>query len=492
MRLASVIRLSRWALGAVLALLLFTVFASLKVPPARSQGRESTPPPDIVFVQAPVVVTGELTKRFPRGSHLVRLSSDARPQKEANLTPNLFAAADPYVSPDASKVLFTAQKAAGARWQVWEMNADGSNQRQITHCAGDCSRPAYLPGSEIVFAVIAGKDSRANSQLFVSRADGSQVRQITFGPGNFQVETVLRDGRILVSAESLLGAPTNEPGNRFLYTIRSDGTGLALFRSDATSNPLGTGADELEDGAILFVTRGAPASPKSGGELAWIGPGAAHRTRITPQQPSFWSAQELDGNKLVVSKRGAGAGGTARFDLYSFDLSSRSLGKLIYSNPKFSSVQAVPLEPHPVPNHYLSILHLQQERGRVICLNAYLTADRPSGRLQGRIAKVRVRALSGGTRRDIILGEAPVEEDGSFYVSVPADQPIRFELLTASGRVMHAQRSWVWTRPGEDMGCAGCHDDKAQAPANHWPEALNRFDTPIVLGETIRAKATGR
>jgi hypothetical protein len=57
--------------------------------------------------------------------------------------------------------------------------------------------------------------------------------------------------------------------------------------------------------------------------------------------------------------------------------------------------------------------------------------------------------------------------------------------------LIRAQRSWIWARPGEDMGCAGCHDDKAQAPANHWPMALNRFDTPIVLGETSRAKATG-
>src|SRR5512143_3101685 len=142
MRLASVIRLSRWTLVAALCSLLVAVLASVKAPLARSQGREFVPPPDIVFVQAPAVVTGELTQRFPRGSHLIRLSPEARPHNEIDLTPDFFAVADPHVSPDASKILFSGQKTAAARWQVWEMNIDGSNQRQITHCPGNCLRPA--------------------------------------------------------------------------------------------------------------------------------------------------------------------------------------------------------------------------------------------------------------------------------------------------------------------------------------------------------------
>ncbi len=490
--MASVTKLSRWTLAVALCSLLSLVLVAVKSPVARSESRELAPPPDIIFVQAPTVVTGELTKRFPRGSRLIRLTPGARPQNEINLTLELFAAADPRVSSDATKVLFSGRKTVESSWQVWEMNADGSNQRQITHCASDCLRPAYLPGDEIVHSMNAKKSSGVNSELYVSREDGSEARQITFGPGNFQVETVLRDGRILVSAESLSGISAKGQSKRSLYAIRSDGTGLSLFRSDSRTNLLGTGAEELEDGAVLFVSRGVPASETSGGELAWIPPGVAHHSRITNQQSVFWSAQLLDGDALVVAKRSATASAKlSRYDLYSFDLSTRTVGKLIYRNPQFSSVQAVPLEPRPVPNRYLSILHPQQETGRVICLNSYLSADVPGGRLPEHIAKVRLLALEGDSRREVVLGEAPVEEDGSFYVSVPADRPIRFELLSKSGRLIRAQRSWIWTRRGEDMGCAGCHDDKAQAPSNHWPLALNRFDTPIVLGENSGAKATG-
>jgi Hydrazine synthase alpha subunit middle domain len=490
--LASVTKLSRWTLLAMSCLLLGIVLAAVKPPVSLSENADQTRLPDIIFVQAPTVVAGELTKRFPRGSRLVRLSPSARPQNEINLTPGFLAAADPRISADASTVLFSGQKTADTRWQVWEMNADGSNLRQITHCAGDCLMAAFLPGDEIVYSKIVGTEPREKSALFVAKADGSQAQQITFGPGNFQVETVLRDGRILVSADSLRAANARVNRPRSLYSIRSDGTGLTLFRSDSNTNLLGTGADELEDGAILFVSKEGAENQGSGGELAWIPPGSSHNSLITPRQFAYWSAHDLDGDTLVVSKRSpTSPSKVPRYDLFAFNLTHRTVGELIYRNPQFSSVQAVPLEPHPEPRRYFSILHPQHETGRVICLNAYLSAGVPNDLLAGSIARVRVLMLSPDGQREASLGEAPVEKDGSFYVAVPADRAVRFELLSAAGRLIRAQHSWVWARPGEDMGCAGCHEDKAQAPANHWPMVLNRFDTPIILGESRGAKATG-
>ena len=50
-----------------------------------------------------------------------------------------------------------------------------------------------------------------------------------------------------------------------------------------------------------------------------------------------------------------------------------------------------------------------------------------------------------------------------------------------AGRVVRAQRSWIWSRSGEEHGCVGCHEDRALAPENRWPMALRRFDTPTRL-----------
>ena len=89
--------------------------------------------------------------------------------------------------------------------------------------------------------------------------------------------------------------------------------------------------------------------------------------------------------------------------------------------------------------------------------------------------------LDPSTDKEASLGEAPVERDGSFYIAVPPDRPVRFELLSGEGQVLRAQKSWIWARTGR-TGCVGCHEDRAVAPENRWPLALRRFDAPFYLG----------
>lgn len=454
--------------------------------------------PGIVFVRARRVVAGEWTQRFPEGSRLVRFEPGWSTRYITDLTPDFFAAADPQVSPDATKVLFSAQQSAGALWQVWEMNADGSNQRQITHCSSDCVKPAFLPRDRIVYTVFSGTGRHQTSALYVSDESGAGGHPITFGPGNFAVETVLHDGRILVSAASPLTASGNGSGARTLYTIHSDGTELTVFRQDANPGAARSRAEELSDGTVLFVERrkivgrDGAGEMNGAGELAAIRPAAVRSSlvRVTPGfasgQSVYWSVHELDEGTLVVSRKRSGSPASdERFDLYAFNLANRAVGQLIYRDPKFSSVEAVPLEQRPAPRHYWSILHPDSKTGRVICLDAYLSADAPDGRLGQRIARVRVLTLEPDQADESVLGEAPVETDGSFYILVPADRPIRFELLDAKGTVIRAQRSWIWVRPGEDAGCLGCHEDKALTPENHWPLALKRLDAPFPLGVAV-------
>ncbi len=79
------------------------------------------------------------------------------------------------------------------------------------------------------------------------------------------------------------------------------------------------------------------------------------------------------------------------------------------------------------------------------------------------------------------LGSAPVETDGSFYVHVPHDTPLRFELLDSSGRVVAAQKSWSWQRRGEQRVCIGCHAGPERAPENAVPGILLRDTKPVNL-----------
>lgn len=459
--------------------------SAMKTPLADSETAATGSLPPIIFVEAPTIVPGKLTGRFPRGSHLARFRPGNPPKSAVNLTPGFFAAADPQVSFNATSILFSAQKTRGARWQIWEMKTDGSDMRQITHASADCFRPAYLPRNQIVFTMVSGKAAHQFSTIYVSQLSGAGPHPITFGPGDFQVETVLKSGRILVSAKSSLVGTAQGSNARVFYTLRPDGSGLSLFRRNRKPDAIRTGATELGDGTILFVKRYDPAGKETGGQLAWIQSGAMHNSVITQASSVFGSAHVLDGSRLIVGKEDSGpSAASSKYSLYTFNLATRTVGKAIYANAKLSAVDAVPLEPHPVPLYYRSILHPDRNYGRVVCLDSYISADAPHGRLTGHIARVRVIALQPDHKSERVLGDAPVESDGSFYIKVPADHPIRFELLDTRGDVMHAQKSWIWARTGEDVPCLGCHENKALVPADRWPLALKRLDAPIPVGVT--------
>ena len=71
-----------------------------------------------------------------------------------------------------------------------------------------------------------------------------------------------------------------------------------------------------------------------------------------------------------------------------------------------------------------------------------------------------------------ILGEAPVDEDGSFLLKVAADTPFFIQTLDENGMAVQAMRSWMWVLRRDQRGCIGCHEDKQLAPENRVPEAI--------------------
>jgi hypothetical protein len=462
------------------AAVLIPTLAALPQGQLPSQSAESANHPDLLFVQAESIKAGRLSERFPQGSRIVRLNKGS--SRPANLTPNFFGAADPRISFDGSKVLFAGKKDDAATWQVWEMNTDGTGQRQVTHCDGDCLAPAYLPRDEIAFSgeVQDAGGSRVY-QIYVGRLEGSDAHPITFGPGDYELETVLQNGLILASARSPLEARGKSESSRNLYTLRPDGSGLAAFRCDHQSPAIRSQAEELDDGSVVFVKNRALGS-EAGGDLAAIRHGAMHNSVLGPMSVLIWSPRQLEAARLIVARRVLAPRAGGKFDLYSFDFIHGKFEGSIYKDSELSSIEAVPVAAHPAPRWYWSTLSREAKAGYFICLDASLSADAPKGRLSALPSGVRVLALDPATRKENNLGEAPIERDGSFYIAVPPDRPVRFELLNAEGKVVRAQQSWVWARPGEEHGCVGCHEDRAVAPENRWPLALQRFDTPTCLG----------
>ncbi len=83
--------------------------------------------------------------------------------------------------------------------------------------------------------------------------------------------------------------------------------------------------------------------------------------------------------------------------------------------------------------------------------------------------------------RAVVAGTAPVESDGSFYVRVPGDKPIRFALLDGKGSVVRQEHGWFWSRRGEQRICVGCHTGPERGSENRVPAVLMRTTTPVDL-----------
>jgi len=430
--------------------------------------------PQIVFVQTPKLTETLGAGRFPEGSRIVLLARGLQNTKPIVLTASFFAAADPQVDFAGKRVLFAGQRARGEYWQIWEMSLDSSGLRQITKCDdADCVRPAYLPADEIAFTRVTTESGRRRTSLQVVGLDGSNLHAVTFGPGEWWLETVLRDGRILASANSPL---TDGSENRLLYTLRPDGTGVESLRCEHTATANRGEATELEDGTVAF-TQGS-------GALMAIKRGALHEEKISTARLSYKTPSTAGQNSIVVATKAANA---QRYQLSIIAANGIGQPRTIYGDPQFDAVEPVTVEARPVPRRFWSNLILSSSSGYFIALDSANTVEKPNSVLP--IRKVRVLARNAGG--EVALGEAPVESDGSFYLSVPANQAVRFVLLDEHGAVVREERSWVWTRPGEQRGCTGCHGDKALAPENRWPLALRRKEPPTMLSGAREPGAAG-
>jgi hypothetical protein len=74
-----------------------------------------------------------------------------------------------------------------------------------------------------------------------------------------------------------------------------------------------------------------------------------------------------------------------------------------------------------------------------------------------------------------VLGDVPVESDGSACFRVPAGMPIYFMALDAQGRAVQRMRSFTHFMPGEVQGCVGCHEHRLQASRPLAPMAPGRM-----------------
>jgi Tol biopolymer transport system component len=177
---------------------------------------------------------------------------------------------------DSSRIVFAYKTDAGND-QIYSMNSDGTDARNISQSNTDDYAPALSPdGTEVAFQRTDPATGDVN--VFVSSIDGGSVRQVT--NLRFAANPAWSpDGARLVFEST-------QTGHSELYEINTDGTGeTQLTFDDATA----TRASWSPDGEqIAFASR---SSPNAGYQLYLIPADGGHET---PVMQDNCNCSELD------------------------------------------------------------------------------------------------------------------------------------------------------------------------------------------------------
>lgn len=88
----------------------------------------------------------------------------------------------------------------------------------------------------------------------------------------------------------------------------------------------------------------------------------------------------------------------------------------------------------------------------------------------------------------VLLGDVPVEDDGSAYFEIESGKFIYFQLLDKDKKMIQSMRSGTMAHQGEVSGCIGCHEDRINVPpaSSFQLKAMSR--KPSKLGNYIGDK----
>ena len=413
-------------------------------------------PSSYLFTEAPRYNPGAwLTnaERFPAGAAIVLVSRGQRRVLAADFA----ASADPDLSFDATRVLFAGRRKSGDPWRIWEIALEGGAARQVSSGESDCYRPLYVPGDQVVWT----RRTAEGSQIEIAPLAGGRPERLTFAPGHFLTADVLRDGRVLFEAEHTYGGkPVRE-----IMTVYPDGTGVESIRCDH-------GADryspkQAASGDIVFV---------QGGRLARFTSALAHETTVAPQPAGEIAGPIADpGNGEFIAATRAAA--QRPFHIAAWQIPGRRGDR--------NELQPIVVAPRIVPRRFPSALLAIRHAGNLLCLNVATSRDPIRG---GAIRAI--RAYTQGTDgRPALLGTQTVEKDGSFFIQVPGDRPLRLEAVDAAGHIVGAERNWWWMRVAEQRACVGCHAGPERAPTNAVPQVLLRRDVPVPMLAPVAMQA---
>ncbi len=402
---------------------------------------------------------------------------------------------------DAGRLLFSSIGTNGC-WQVFEMNADGSNVHELplipdrdVHNYGGC----YLPDGSVIFSstapftgvpCVTGSSHVSNFYRFDPRT--GKIRRLTFEQEHDWCPTVMEDGRILYLRWEYSDLPHFVA--RILFTMNPDGTGQREFNhsnsywpnSEFYAKPIPgepakfiaviSGHHDTQRMGELVLFDTSKGRREAEGAVQRI-PGYGKKVEpiirddlVRASWPKFLFPWPLSAKYFLVAAK---LDAKSDWGLYLADVFDNLT--LIKEVPGCVLFEPVPFVSRPRPPVLANQFKPDATNATVYIADIY-SGPGLAGVPRGTVKKLRLftyqfayHGMGGQVNRvgldgpwDIkrVIGTVPVEDDGSAFFSVPANTPISIQPLDAEGQALQLMRSWMTAMPGERVSCVGCHESQ--------------------------------
>jgi len=404
---------------------------------------------------------------------------------------------DPQVHYSGQKILFSYRKGGTHPFHLYEINADGTGLRQLTDGPDDDIEPTYCPDGSIVFC-----SSRCRrfvncwytrvATLYRCDGDGRNIRMLSSNNDHDNTPWMLPDGRVLYMRWEYVDR--SQVHFHHLWTMNPDGTAQMVFYGNMHGGIAMLDAKPIPGSHnVVAIFSPGHGRPEHLGPVTIVNPklgpddlSAARRISKTSDWKDPYAFSE--DCFLVAHPKG----------LYVMD--GNGDAELIYQLPAeekhLQCHEPRPLVPRPYERVIPDRTHLASPTGRLFLQDIYHGRNM-SGVKRGEIKKLLVLkqlpkpvnfsggmeplTIGGSFTLAEIVGEVPVQPDGSAYMEVPALQSLFFVALDQNDIAVKRMHSFCTVQPGEITGCVGCHEHRQTAiPVGvKLSQAMQRPPSPV-------------
>ena len=162
----------------------------------------------------------------------------------------------PFYSPDGNKIVFMSLIENNTI--ICIVDSNGGNYKCLTKQTDKTSDPSWSPdGTNIIFS----SEKEGNNEIYLMDLNGNNWRQLTDNPASDQTPSISPDGKNVVFA-------SNRDGNNELYIMDIDGKNVRRLTIDPRSDRVPRWSANSEK--IIWYSR-EPSTVAGSGKKSWAG-----------------------------------------------------------------------------------------------------------------------------------------------------------------------------------------------------------------------------